>query len=111
MRPTPGARNEPFVIREAMPTRVAKAGQVRSPEVGLQQGKWYNWGMNDFGKGPTLEQATPWLRDEAERIERILDVTERNSVIEGLPPLSEETRERLRKELTAGPELARAPGE
>ncbi len=67
--------------------------------------------MRDFGKGPTLVEANPWLRDEAERIERILDVTERNSVIEGLPPLSDETRERLRKELTAGSELARAPGE
>lgn len=43
--------------------------------------------MTDFGKGPTLEQASAWLRDEAERIDRILDVTERNSVIEGLPPL------------------------
>ncbi len=67
--------------------------------------------MTDFGKGPTLTQANPWLQDEAERIERILDVTERNSVIEGLPPLSEETRERLRKELTAGSELVRARGE
>ena len=28
--------------------------------------------MNDFGKGPTLEQANPWLRDEVERVERIL---------------------------------------
>jgi hypothetical protein len=61
--------------------------------------------MTDFGKGPTLQEANPWLRDEAERIDRILDVTERNSVIEGLPPLSEEMRRRLRKELTgvAGP--------
>ena len=48
--------------------------------------------MTDFGKGPTLAEANPWLRDEAERIERILDVTERDSVIEGLPPFSEETR-------------------
>lgn len=61
--------------------------------------------MNDFGKGPTLEQANPWLRDAAERVDRILDVTERNSVIEGLPPLSEEMRRKLRNELTgaAGP--------
>jgi len=65
----------------------------------------------DFGKGPPVAQANPWLRDEAERIERILDVTERNSVIEGLPALSEEMRERLRRELTAGSELVRAPGE
>jgi hypothetical protein len=66
--------------------------------------------MMDFGKGLILAQANPWLLDEAQRIERILDVTERNSVIEGLPPLSDETRERLRKELKAGSELARAPG-
>lgn len=70
-----------------------------SSEVGLGKGKWYNWGMNDFGKGPTLEQACPALRDEAERVERILDVTERNSVIEGLPPFSEELRDKLRREL------------
>jgi hypothetical protein len=67
--------------------------------------------MTDFGKGPTLAEANPWLRDETERGERILDVTERNSVIEGLPPLSKETRERLRSELTARSERARAPGE
>ncbi|MFH1264650.1 MAG: hypothetical protein ABIK89_02930 [Planctomycetota bacterium] len=57
--------------------------------------------MIDFGKGPALEKANPWLRDEVERIERILDVTERNSVIEGLPPFSEEMRRRLREELAA----------
>ncbi len=67
--------------------------------------------MTDFGKGPTLEQANPWLRDEAERVERILDVTERNSVIEGLPPLSEELRRRLRDELTGASEPGRAPAE
>lgn len=63
--------------------------------------------MTDFGKGPPLEQANPWLRDEAERI---LDVTERNSVIEGLPPFSEEIRRKLREELTSlgGPD--REPG-
>jgi hypothetical protein len=66
--------------------------------------------MTDFGKGTTLSQANPWLRDEAERIERILDVTERNSIIEGLPPLSEEMRERLRRELKASSELVQAPG-
>jgi len=66
--------------------------------------------MTDFGKGLTLAEANPWLRNEPERIERILDVTERNSVIEGLPPLSDETRERLRRELTADSELARTPG-
>lgn len=49
----------------------------------------------EFGQGPTLKDACPWLRDEAARHERILDVTERNSVIEGLPPFQEETRRRL----------------
>lgn len=57
--------------------------------------------MTDFGKGPTLRQASPWLQDDAARIERIITVTEVNSVVEGLPPLQEETRERLRQRLTS----------
>ena len=73
-------------------------------------GKWYNKGMTDFGKGPTLIQANPWLRDEAERIERILDVTDRNSIIEGLPPLTVEVLDDLRRELAVGFELVPAPG-
>lgn len=67
--------------------------------------------MTDFGKGPTLEEANPWLRDEAERVERILDVTERNSVIEGLPPFSKELRRKLREELTGPSEPERVPAE
>jgi hypothetical protein len=67
--------------------------------------------MTDFGKGLTLTQVNPWLRDEAERIERILDVTERNSIIEGLPPLSMEVLDGLRRELAVGSELGQAPGE
>jgi hypothetical protein len=59
-----------------------------------------------FGAGPTLKDACPWLRDEAARHERILDVTERNSVIEGLPPFQEETRRRLMAQLQG---LARPP--
>ena len=35
------------------------------------------------------------------RCESILDVTERNSVIEGLPPFQEETRRRLKEQLMA----------
>ena len=58
--------------------------------------------MNDFGKGPTLEEGCPSLRDEDERVARILDVVDRNSVIEGLPPLEEGTRERLRTRLRDG---------
>jgi hypothetical protein len=53
------------------------------------------------GSGPTLKESCEWLRDDATRIEMILDVVERNSVIEGLPPLTEEVRRRLRKELAA----------
>lgn len=52
-----------------------------------------------FGTGPTLKDACPWLRDDVARHERILDVTERNSVIEGLPPFQEETRQRLKAQL------------
>ena len=58
--------------------------------------------MNDFGKGPTLAEGCPSLRDEDERVARILDVAERNSVIEGFPPLEENARERLRARLRDG---------
>ena len=56
--------------------------------------------MTDFGKGPTLKEASSHLRDEHVRIERILTVTETDSVIEGLPPFREETREWIRASLT-----------
>lgn len=56
--------------------------------------------MMDFGKGPVLKDASPWLRNDADRIERVLTVTETDSVIEGLPPFQEETRERIRQHLT-----------
>ena len=56
--------------------------------------------MIEFGKGPLLKDVCPWLKDDGMRIERILAVTEVNSVIEGLPPLQEETRRRLRERLT-----------
>lgn len=55
--------------------------------------------MENLGKGPTLKEASPRLRDDGERIERILTVTEINSVIEGLPPFTEEMRDRLRARL------------
>jgi hypothetical protein len=51
--------------------------------------------MIDFGKGPFLKDACPWLHDDAARKRLILDVVERNSVIEGLPPLDDKTRARL----------------
>jgi hypothetical protein len=56
--------------------------------------------MTDFGIGLTLKQASPRLRDDRARIERILTVTEINSVAEGLPPFDEETRNRLRDRLS-----------
>lgn len=57
--------------------------------------------MVNLGTGPTLADTVPWLRDEAEQAERILDVVERNSVIEGLPEFSDETRDSLRRKLMA----------
>lgn len=70
----------------------------------------YNYGMAlEFGNGPTLKDASPWLRDDEQRHERILDVAERNSVIEGLPPFQEETRRRLMAELRGLVPPQRAP--
>lgn len=55
----------------------------------------------NFGSGVPLNQTVPELRDPQSRREIILDVVERNSVIEGLPPFTSETRERIRKQLSA----------
>lgn len=55
--------------------------------------------MKIEGSGPSLIDTSPWLRDPAERHRRILDVAERNSVIEGLPPFTDETREKIRRDL------------
>jgi hypothetical protein len=65
----------------------------------------------DFGTGPTLKDACPWLRDDLTRCESILDVTERNSVIEGPPPFQEETRRRLKGQLMALAARQPAPAE
>lgn len=65
----------------------------------------------DFGTGPTLIEACPFLRDEDERHARILDVVERNSVIEGLAPFTPEFRERLRRRLKELDAQRSAPGE
>lgn len=54
----------------------------------------------DSGTGPTLRQAIPWLQDD-QAVDLILDATERNSVSEGLPPFTAETRASLRQELRA----------
>jgi hypothetical protein len=67
--------------------------------------------MKNFGKGPTLREASPRLRDDQARMERILTVTEINSVAEGLPPFDQETRQRLRKQLTRLSEPAPEPTE
>jgi len=48
-----------------------------------------------------LSEFCPWLQDPQQRHRRILDVAERNSVIEGLPPFSEETRQRIADQLKA----------
>jgi hypothetical protein len=55
----------------------------------------------NFGTGLSLRDACPWLRDEDARHELILDVTERNSVIEGLPPFDAEMRRKLKDQLKA----------
>ncbi len=55
--------------------------------------------MNDRDLGPTLLDASPWLQDDATRHEQILDVAERNSVIEGLPPFTEAFKDDLRRQL------------
>jgi len=67
--------------------------------------------MTPPGKGPTLKESCRWLRDDSERRRRILDVTERNSVIEGLPALREETRVSILAELKAMSEPTPAPSE
>lgn len=71
--------------------------------------------MNNFGTGRILKEASPQLREDAERHSRILEVAERDSVIEGLPPFTEKTRERFRKQLEAlasiTPEPATEPAE
>lgn len=55
--------------------------------------------MQIQGTGPTLREACPWLLDDAQRHAQILEVAERNSVIEGLPPFSDEVRRRILEQL------------
>ncbi len=61
--------------------------------------------MVNFGTGPPLREKYAWLRDDAVMHAKIIDVVERNSVIAGLPPFTEEFRRQLLQELEA---LARA---
>jgi len=51
--------------------------------------------MTHFGSGPTLRQSCKYLRDPNIRWQRILDASERNSIIEGLPPFTEEMEKKL----------------
>ena len=64
------------------------------------------------GIGPTLREASPYLRDDTECITRILDVAERNSMIEGLPAFDEALRQSIRRDLeTILSGSAQAPGQ
>jgi len=67
--------------------------------------------MTHFGTGPLLKDVCPWFQDDLERRERILDVAERNSVIEGLPPFDDEMRNRLRRMMAAMVAPQPSPGE
>ena len=67
--------------------------------------------MIEFGRGPTLVEACPYLRDPEERARRILEVVERDSVIEGLPPFTAEMRDRLHKRLIGTSEPQSEPRE
>ena len=67
--------------------------------------------MTNFGSGPILKDASPYLRDDQSRIERILLVAETDCVIEGLPPFDEETRNRLRQQLKDRSALCPTPAE
>lgn len=53
-----------------------------------------------FGTGTPLVHSNRFLRNPAERRRRILDVAERNSIIEGLPPFTKAVRERLQRTLS-----------
>lgn len=68
----------------------------------LRRQTWYTYRMNPIpGIGPTLREASPYLRDDAQCIARILDVAERNSMIEGLPAFDEALRQSIRRDLEA----------
>ncbi|QDT38385.1 hypothetical protein Pan189_27780 [Stratiformator vulcanicus] len=51
--------------------------------------------MIAFGNGRPLKEVLPALIDDERRHQLILEVVERNSVIEGLPPMSEEVRSQI----------------
>jgi coenzyme F420-reducing hydrogenase gamma subunit len=67
--------------------------------------------MKDIGKGVILKDAFPQFRNDESRIEQILTVAETDSVIEGLPPFDEDTRNRLRQQLKNRSERCPTPAE
>jgi hypothetical protein len=67
--------------------------------------------MTNLGKGVILKDAFPQFRNSESRIEQILTVAETDSVIEGLPPFDEETRNRLRQQLRNHSERCPTPAE
>ena len=56
---------------------------------------------NTRGTGPTLKESAAWLQDDGQRHARILEVAEINSVIEGLPPFTTESRQYFAAQLAA----------
>jgi hypothetical protein len=50
----------------------------------------------DITPGPSLLHSLPHLRDESECFARILNVAERNSVIEGLSPFNDSLWQAIR---------------
>lgn len=88
--------------RETTSNRPVAANSPNSFDAATLFKVWYTYVMSiNFGSGVPLNQTVPELRDPQSRREIILDVVERNSVIEGLPPFTSETRERIRKQLSA----------
>jgi hypothetical protein len=52
-----------------------------------------------FGKGKTLRQHSPYLRNSSERAKRIIDAAERNNMIEGLPKFTKKQRVTLSRKI------------
>ena len=68
--------------------------------------------MTSSGTGRSVREICPWLADPTQRHNMILNVVERDSVIEGLPPFSEDFREELLQQLRRlSGEVTSAPSE
>lgn len=59
--------------------------------------------MSKHRSSKTLFEARSWLQNPEVRNAKILEVAERNSVIEGLPPFSKAFRERMSKRYSDKP--------